>query len=501
MTRRITLFLLIFCLTYNGFTQNLPDAPKFLSASVIPDSEPTTVLLEWEASDSASVIGYIIYLVEGITTELDIVEGRFNTTYSYTDSNSDSDFEIFRLSSFDSDTNKSMLTNPHQTMLLNLELDKCNDFVDLEWTEYLGWGDEIKHYKVFRREEETAYSLLTTVGSDKLTYTDSSAENEKMYYYYIEAESKSGIKATSNSKSIFTESYEAPSYLYAQSASVDNDNIQVRFRVDNTAEVMEYRISRSLKPNGNFQNVASFPNTGQSEISWTDTDVKVNENRYYYKISSLNPCAVVSAESNVASNIILSKDEELDLYHSFLWTDYIQWDNGVEKYKVYRSFDNVTSEIGNTSNSNLKFTYNIENYVSHIHSRQQHLTNKFCYYVVAYEDYNNNPTGVQGRSRSNKVCFFHEPVIYIPNAISTTSFAEENRVFKPVISFVEREPYELVIIDRWGLEIFRTTEPHKGWDGTFRYTIAPPQQYLYIIRYYDHQGQEHIKTGSFSLNP
>lgn len=498
--KKIFLLTILIIIYHSIFSQTvLPDPPEFLSASIIPESDPLTVELNWNPSDSTSVIGYIIYKVEGITTELSYIDGRFNTSFLYSESDADSSVERYRLASFDTDTNRSMLTDPHQTMHMSLELDKCNDFVDLEWTEYEGWDDNLINYKIYRRSESSDYSQIATLDSDETTYTDNTVENETIYYYYIEALNSNGTTATSNSRKVYTESYSAPSFIYAQSASVIDDNIQVRFRVDNTAEVLEYRIQRSLSEDGAFINVKSIPNSNQSEITWIDSDVNVDDTKYFYRLISLNPCAVESGKSNIASNIIIKENENMNLYHSFYWSEYFQWKYGVDNYKIFRSFDNTDAQIGTSTSSTLNYTYSIEDYVNEMHKQQNHITNKFCYYVVAYENYSNNPSGVQGRSRSNKVCFFQEPVVYIPNAINTTSLTEQNRVFKPILSFIEKEPYELIIMDRAGFEIFRTNNTYEGWDGVIRYTVAPPQKYLYILRYFDHQGQEYKKTGSFII--
>ena len=95
------------------------------------------------------------------------------------------------------------------------------------------------------------------------------------------------------------------------------------------------------------------------------------------------------------------------------------------------------------------------------------------------------------------------PTIYqllsIPSATDIVSPPQIFTFFKPVISFAEEEPYEFIIYDKWGLEIFRTEETFEGWDGTLNYSIAPSQSYTYFVRYYDYKNKEHIKTGTFFM--
>ncbi len=479
---------------------NLPDAPEFISASVIPESDPTEVVLEWTHSDSISVIGYSIYKVENsITVNIDDVYGRLNTSYTYSLSEANQNYETFRLASFDDDINRSKLTDPHSTIHLNIQLDKCNNSVVLNWTAYSGWVNGVKEYKIHRRNEDGTYEVIGTIVSGNQSYTDNATSQEMVYYYYIEAISNGGISATSNSESIFTESYLAPSYIYAQSASVSGENIILRFVVDNTAEVLRYEIQKSDNPDTNFQTIESFQNTGQKDIYYTDLDVDVNNERYYYKLVSLNPCGVISSESNISSNILLSKEDSQNLRHSFSWTDYFQWQDGVSLYHIYNIYEDIESNIGSNSSTDLSYSHSISSYVISAHENQRHLSNKFCYFVEATENHINNPTGIQGISRSNKICMYHEPVIWVPDAINPGSDISKNRVFKPVMSFIEREPYELIIMDRWGFEVFKTDKTYEGWDGRRKDNNILYQRYLYILRYYDYDGNEHQKLGSFII--
>ena len=83
--KRILSVLLLVCSLSAVAQNNLPDPPKFQSASVIPESSPTTVKLTWQPSDSTDVVGYIVYkIVDNITTTLDTVYDRVSTTYEYT---------------------------------------------------------------------------------------------------------------------------------------------------------------------------------------------------------------------------------------------------------------------------------------------------------------------------------------------------------------------------------------------------------------------------------
>ena len=78
-------------------------------------------------------------------------------------------------------------------------------------------------------------------------------------------------------------------------------------------------------------------------------------------------------------------------------------------------------------------------------------------------------------------------LIYVPNAF-TPNEDNINDVFKPIVSGIERENYKFIIFDRWGKEIFSTTDYDAGWDGTINGKKTSMGVYSYIIEYKEIQG-------------
>jgi len=73
--------------------------------------------------------------------------------------------------------------------------------------------------------------------------------------------------------------------------------------------------------------------------------------------------------------------------------------------------------------------------------------------------------------------------VYIPNAF-TPNFDGYNDVFKPVINGPELEFYDLVIMDRNGKEVFRSTDPNQIWNGTVKGSnyISSPSIFVYFLK-------------------
>jgi gliding motility-associated-like protein len=58
-----------------------------------------------------------------------------------------------------------------------------------------------------------------------------------------------------------------------------------------------------------------------------------------------------------------------------------------------------------------------------------------------------------------------------------------NDVFKPVTQRNTLEPYLLQVYNRWGQLIFSSSDPDRGWDGTFNGKSCSTGYYTYILQY------------------
>lgn len=495
-------FLLILLLIANisAIAQNnLPDPPKFKSASVIPESSPATVKLTWNPSDSTDVAGYIVYkIVDNITTTLDTVRGRNTTSYDYIGSSAGTISERFRMAAYDNDGYKSTITDPHATIFMTMSYDKCGRTATLSWSPYLGWGQEIVNYRIYRRYAESQYQIVTTLPATASEYIDQNLTDGRIYYYYVEAVRNDGITATSNSQSIMASGHEGPVSLKATSSYVDADNnIAVYFQIKTGGEVAEYQLYRSTSLDSTFTNIASFPNTGQPQIIYKDTTANATDSIYYYKLVSIDPCGHISKESNITCNIVLKVESISKTEHILEWTDYKGWTDGVDSYKAYSYFSGVPAELGSTGSGSRLFRNDIANYVKSCHDKQIYLTDAFCYYVEAYE--NTQEYAQQNISRSNIACVYETPLIWVPSAFNITSTNEENRVFKPVVSFIKENSYLFVIYDRWGQQVFKTTDTNEGWTGIEAKKYYHTDSYVYYIKYKDYNDKEYHKSGTFYL--
>ncbi len=97
-------------------------------------------------------------------------------------------------------------------------------------------------------------------------------------------------------------------------------------------------------------------------------------------------------------------------------------------------------------------------------------------------------------------CLIVEPLynLYIPSAF-TPNGDGLNDVFVPVGQYIR--DFDMYIFDRWGMEIYHTTDITKGWDGTVygNGTVSQEDTYIYKITITDAQYNQHSYIGNVTL--
>ena len=88
--------------------------------------------------------------------------------------------------------------------------------------------------------------------------------------------------------------------------------------------------------------------------------------------------------------------------------------------------------------------------------------------------------------------------LYIPSGF-TPNGDGKNEVF--MAKGKDVKSFEMYIFDRWGMQIFHSTNINEGWNGTVNggSNIAQEDTYVYIIKAYDSNNKEHTYTGNVNL--
>jgi gliding motility-associated-like protein len=392
----------------------------------------------------------------------------------------------------------NVMSNQLSTIYLHpIEFNSCREQNSLIWSSYKGFVGQ-GTYKIYYSDTPLGtLMLLSEQPMSDTTYVHSQVDANKQYYYYVEAFSSAGFSSLSNIQGVTTTMLPVPTIMNADYGTVAYYNqVELSFTVDATAQVNSYKILKSKSINGPWDTIASFPK-GIAQIKTID-NINTNSEIYYYKAVAINNCLLESRISNIASNILLEAwpDANIKYTNQLKWNAYETWLGGVAGYKVFRSNDGASfEEIAQLGPNELTYTDNIEQFVVP-ETNGQPTKGQFCYYIEATEGVG-NPNGIAGTSKSNISCVQQEAVVFVPNAFNPQSTTDENRTFRPVMSFVN--DYSLIIYNRWGEIVFKSTDPLNGWDGTYNGKLQPKATYVYYLKYRTKDNKKVEKSGQVNL--
>lgn len=90
-----------------------------------------------------------------------------------------------------------------------------------------------------------------------------------------------------------------------------------------------------------------------------------------------------------------------------------------------------------------------------------------------------------------------ESLLEIPNVITPDSPSGKNQVFK--VKYKSLVSFEMLVYNRWGQELYHTTDPSEGWDGTYGGSIVPTGAYYYIIKAEGTEGHRYVERGAVNV--
>lgn len=484
--------LLGYLLTGPAYGQDTerPISPDLQIVSVNPLTGNAS--LEWELSPSLDVEAYIIYIDRNSSwISIDTLWNPFATSYVNASSNADFFPESYVIAAYDTAGNPSPLTEPHTTMFTALFFDSCLIRVNLDWTPYLGWDEELENYEVIVNIDGNPDSLLQTIESGTTNYIHQGIESYTNYCYHIQANHSNGRVSTSNRVCTYTQMPKIPEYINADYASVENGNeINLSFTIDSQSEIYTFRLFKGNDTTNITEIVTEFNNPSTWNIKYVDT-IDNPAQRYYYRLKAINACDSVVAESNVASNIVLTVKNQ-EIVNELTWQSYYDWLDEVETCTIYRLIGDFLPELV----ASLPGTDTT--YLDDISAFQYTApSGRFCYYVEALEG-SQNPFGITGSSKSNISCGEVPVKVFVPNAF-TPNADNRNDVFKPILSFTPNQ-YLLTIQNRWGNLLFESVDPLRGWDGTINGDKPAPEGiYIYFLHVVSAEGEIIEKNGHITL--
>ncbi|CAL1516613.1 hypothetical protein MMC2321_00336 [Chitinophaga sp. MM2321] len=95
------------------------------------------------------------------------------------------------------------------------------------------------------------------------------------------------------------------------------------------------------------------------------------------------------------------------------------------------------------------------------------------------------------------VKYYTGPEMYIPNAFTPNGDGVNDRFRFIPVGITTYKFFR--IFNRWGQEIYSSTDFRNGWDGTYKGMPAPIDTYLWILQGTDFTGKEMMKKGTVTL--
>ncbi len=473
-------------LSSDTLDSNAPAASPILYA----DIENGKALLEWIASPSPEVIGYVIYRSTELgTIPIDTVDIN---TLTYCDPNSDpnAQAENYYVIGIDACGTTGLLENPHQTVFVSGEVSVCDQNISLNWNLYQGWAG-IDRQEVWAAIDGDPPVLLQTLnGTDDSTFVPNLID-EANYCFFLESyDAITGGNSTSNEICLSVDILEKIKFLEMKNVSVTGNNgAVVSWQWNQDAELSDYSISSSPN-NSDFQIVETLAPSNSLPLNnnYTDATASVDQGPVYYKINTTDQCGDM-AESNIGVSIHLSGQASETLSNDLSWTPFLLDNASTLQYEVFRIGTNNIESAGIVDPATFSFSDSVD--------PSESSDAMLCYYVVATSNIIlNNGTEESIRSQSNTVCIEQPTGILAPNAFAPAGI---NYEFRPILIFGEAAEYQMSIWDRWGQKIFETEDVLEGWTGRQGFRELPAAVYTYQISVKQMSGREVIKTGTVTL--
>lgn len=249
----------------------------------------------------------------------------------------------------------------------------------------------------------------------------------------------------------------------------------------------QYRIYKHTR----FADTSMLPiqvYSSNSDTTFIDENVKVDDNAYCYEVRSANQCGINSVANTKSCSILLNGISS-PFKHDINWTNYTYWQNGIRKYEIIRTepfYSQLDSVLTSTS-------FKQERYIDEKWNYDNGLYN---YKIRALEGIGGN----NAISESNTIELIQSPVVNVPNAY-TPNGDNINDLWKAVPVFVK--DFNLKLYNRWGEKLWETNDKKEFFSNKFSDKFSENDiamnVLVYVITYSGWDGTIGTKTGNVTL--
>lgn len=468
------------------YRDNIPPSKQFLDSVSVRDD--TNAIIGWSPNTSGDVKNY--YVIRKNGSSFTIEDTISASQLSYMDVNRKGCYAIVAVDSCSNHLLAQEDFDYHCTMGVSVDIDRCDQSFLVQWNPYTTFkSGKQASYEVFYGVNSTNFKSLGVTELNNMRFQNPISGNN--YCFFVRATENSGagpFTSTSDSVCVKADFLTKPEYAYMQHVTVrDSNEVELSIWVDLRADVAEYLIKRGLDTN-NMKTIATVQvptvlTPADSTLQYTDRTPRTALKTYYYKVEVVDPCGDIVFGSNYGTNVLLQVEANNESKQNTLsWTSYLDWESGVQAYKIYRSSEGPFKFVSTVQAEDP----NPNSYIDDVSEFNEQSEGLFCYYVEAHERAPLFPGLTEPAiSRSNQVCVIQYPLFFVPSAFTPGEGNSPglNDIFKPEGVFVSYTDYHFEVYNRWGELVFSTNDFEKGWDGTVEGKPAPNGAYIYFIRY------------------
>ena len=471
---------------------NLDPLPPVINYVTVSNGQS---VLSWQPSPSPETYGYILYHYISPTNQvpIDTVYGWQTTSWTDILQNPNVTSIAYTIAALDSCGNTGTIYNlPHNTIYVTHQLNRCGHSIKLDWTNYINWP-AIAQYDVYVTVNGGARQLLQTFTTPTQTYTWSGFnDGDNLCFSIVVRKGLSTDTSESNHDCFVADAVQPVNDFYIRNVTVTTSNaIQIFYSMDSLSDAKEIHVGRGTD-GINFTNIDIIPAPANRAIvnSYTDATAVPNDVSYYYQFTAFDSCNNTYT-SNVGQSILLTGYAFTNFNNLLNWSDHHLQYGMPLFYNIYREDASGNFLFDATTNSTTK---TFQELVDQIVDQGGTL----CYRVESVDE-NTFPNGLMDtvHAFSNVLCLSELVKIYMPNAFTPTM--TDNNVFMPVMQFTDNKSYSFTVFNRYGQEIFSTTDFTQGWNGTYDGKIVEQGVYAYYITVVDGQGRITEKKGTVLL--
>jgi len=480
-----------------GYTMTSSDTLDNLDP-VAPQIDLVTVtgglsVLTWAPSASPETNSYIIYRDNGGFNPIATVYGRLTTSFTDVTGLPTTKIETYTIAARDSCDNLGPFsTNDHHTIYLTAQQVNCSDQLSLTWNLYDTWAAGVNDYQIWVDKNFTGAAAVASVTNTTTNYLLTGLNDGDNVCITIRAFRADGTAISFSNEYCTTINIVQPAdYNVIRNATVNSaTQIVVEWYPDVIADLEKVSVQRSTD-NISFVNLI----TGAIGIPippidiYTDNTVTTNAQSYYYKIITIDSCAIETVSGTVRT-VLLQGNDNANFTNTLNWNVFEITNGTVSEYRIYRDDGAGMNFITSVSSAILTYTDDVSLFINVI--------DQFCYQIEAVYQLNAPENGVneQLNSFSNTICLEQGPRIYVPNAIVPNG---TNTIFKPVIIYGSADGYSMKIFNRYGEVIFESDDINEGWTGVYNNKIVELGTYGYLITFTATNGQIIQKKGNVTV--